>query len=499
MLYPLIVILIVEVFSFGIFAPRLGFYHDDWYFLELMSRSGGFTGMFKAMAHAGVFWSRPMDMVEFPFLYILGGFNPLVYQAALLTLESLQGLLFFVFLERMTARRELSLAAAVLALMCPNRSITHVWFANIPQSVAIVLALASLISHWDWMRTRDKVSLFVSQTAYMLSVLSYESCAFLPLMLFGGSAARAWAAGATPRHAFLKTVKDMLPFAAALGGVLVWQRVGVAVLLGAENPKTLGFSPAHFFKALGAGFECVTNRILHVCWNASGAVFGEFSPTLRFLLGVFTGLAAGMMPFEPPEAPRQAKIALGAALGGFFGAYLPYALSATYMPQINGIMSRTNGAGALVAGLVLATGLCAIKRYKPRRALFFVLVAAFTWTNWQSARQYAASWSIQQDILSKLRERAPSLPQGAQVFLTGAPDFVGYSVVFDAGWDFGPALRLMTGRADLFGDVLSGSMSFGKDGLTDSAEGGLKPMPYGSLYVYDYGRDALDLARPPGL
>src|SRR5207249_2911403 len=116
---------------------------------------------------------------------------------------------------------------------------------------------------------------------------------------------------------------------------------------------------------------------------------------------------------------------------GFLGAYAPYAASSDYTPQIYGVMSRTNGCGALIAGLLWACGLCALPRGTARRVVLGLVAGAFTWSNWFFASQWAESWTLQQDILKKAGVYAVRLPENATVLLGGAPSFVGQAIVFD--------------------------------------------------------------------
>ena len=497
MIPALLILLFVEGLSYGIFAGGLGFYHDDWFLLELASQGGGFWGAVRTFARTATFWTRPIEMLQLPAFYALGGLHPLVYQLLLLGLETLEGLLFFVLLKKLTKNAELALLAAALALMCPNRAVTHVWFANSGQTVALVLALAGLILALDWIETRRLGRLGGAMACYLASVLTYESAAFMPLMLAGGLLVRAVHSGRTVRAAALETARDLSPFAAALALALGWQRVGVKVLFGGSNPKAMGLSAAHVLKAFGAGFECVANRILDICSKSARPAFAEMSWTSILLWALFASAASFLLRPRKTAEGAVLKTALAAALGGFLGAYAPYAASAAYMPQIYGMMSRTNGSGALVAGLLFATGIYALKDSRAKAALLAAVVGAFTWTNWHIEGQWARAWSVQKEILAQAAPQSAGLPQGATVILK-APHFVGDAVVFDASWDFPPALRLAARRPDLNGLVLSRMMAFTEKGLVEKVGGGLENLtPYGNLYLFDYASERLSRIDGP--
>lgn len=486
MIYAFVALLLVELVSFGIFSSQIGFYHDDWSFLELASQGGDFWGIVKAFNDTQHFPTRPVEIIQFPLFLVLGKFNPLIYQILQLSLETAQGFLFYLLLNRMTGSRQLALAAAALALMCPNRSATHFWFSNSPQAVSLVLVLASLLAQLNWLESRKRLWLVLAQAAYLLSVLSYESTAFFPLMLAGGLFFRA-------RSSILR----LWPYAVSLVIVVLWQKIGVSFFLGISNPKSIGMSAEHFLKAFGAGFECVSNRIFHICWKSAPEALRQFGFKHAFLGSAFTVfLAAKLSKDAQPLSSHSFRTALGIAAAGFVGAYAPYALSSDYMPQIYGVMSRTNAGGAFVAGLFFATGIFALRRPLARRALFTLVIGAFTWTNWASAAQWAGAWSLQKDILAQAGPLAAKLPAQATVLLTGAPSFVGHAIAFDASWDFAPALRLTTKRQDLSGNVVSSRMSFEKDGIYDKADGRRKLYSYGNLYLFDYAKGTMTLLKP---
>src|SRR5262249_3405505 len=135
------------------------------------------------------------------------------------------------------------------------------------------------------------------------------------------------------------------------------------------------------------------------------------------------------------------------------------ALSSSYMPQIYGLMSRTNGAGALVGGLLVAVGVQRLPR-KARLGALALAAAAFAWADWVSAEEWARSWDKQQQILWKVAERAKTIEGPASILLAGTQAHVGRAVLFDAHYDFDAALRVTTGRKDLKGNIVTSRLRF---------------------------------------
>ena len=449
---PFLLLFLAELAGFGIWAHRLGFYHDDWVFLEKCVRGAGFWGAVGDFAEGG-YWSRPLEILHFPLLHALGGLKPFPYHAALLALDLAQASLFFVLLKRLLDAPRLALLAACFFVLHPSRFATHVWMASSPQALALALVMASMVLYLKWMDSRSLRWLFLSQALYLGGFLSYESGAFLPFMLFGGLAARYHRAGLGWKRSLRDAAAAMIPFGLTLAAGLAWQIFGASALQGA-NPKTLAPSLTRGLKVFGAGFECLTNRALHVCWKLAPTAWLEASWGLRLAWGACTVVIAGWLGGRPAAEGVGGAVrpALAAAAAGFFAAYLPYAVSADYSPQVFGLMSRTNAAGAFAGALALAAGLAAFAdRVRLQRSVLLVLVGAFTWANWGQARQWTRSWEIQKDIMTRLAPKADRLPPGSMIFLC-APRETGTAPVFDAHFSVSGALRLSSGRLDLSGE-----------------------------------------------
>lgn len=449
---PFLLLLFAELAGFGIWSHRLGFYHDDWVFLENCVRGGSFWGAVGDFAEGG-YWTRPLEILHFPLLYALGGLKPFPYHAVLLALDLAQAALFFTLLKRLLDAPRLALLAAILFILHPSRFATHVWMASSPQALALTLVLGSLVLFLKWMDSRSLRWLILSQALYLAGFLSYESGAFLPLFLFGGLAGRYLNAGLGWKRSLRDAAAALIPFGLSLAAGLAWQIFGAAALQGA-NPKSLSPSLVRGLKVFGAGFECLANRALHVCWKLAPGAWLEASWGLRLAWAACTAVIAGWLGRRPAAEgeDRAVRPAFAAAGAGFFAAYLPYAVSADYSPQVFGLMSRTNAAGALAGALALAAGLAAFAdKVRPQRTALLVLVGAFTWANWGQARHWARSWEIQTDLLARLAPKADRLPKGSMIFVC-APRETGTAPVFDAHFSVSGALRLSSGRLDLSGE-----------------------------------------------
>ena len=438
-LRALAVLAFVEIAAFGVFSSRIGFYHDDWVVLEQLS-SGGFADQVRALRWLA---PRPLDIPLNQAFFAIGGLNPLPYHLLRLLLDLAAGWLFYLLLERLTGRRALALCAAALAMLVPNRDVLHFWFGISNESAATVAMFGALLCYWDWLEKRRAPALWAGLFLYMASVLTYEALAFFPLVLF---AARAKNVSSAKRE-----FRRFWPFGAVLAVALLWQRKGAALYAGIENNKTMGFSAAHALKVFGAGFECVSNRVVHIGALSLRSLW-ENHPFYFLPCALLAAAMTWPLLRDRDEKRGEAKPWLIAA-ALFFAAYLPYAATADYTPQIFGVMSRTNAGGAWACGLLLALLLSLAKKPYMKSALLGLLVLAFTATDWHRALAWGSSWDAQREIFAKLK--AKDLPQGARVLLTGAPSDLDHAVVIEAEYAFDASLRLMTGRSDLHGNLLS--------------------------------------------
>jgi hypothetical protein len=303
-----------------------------------------------------------------------------------------------------------------------------------------------------------------------------------------------------------EAIKKMSPYVVSFAIVLWWQHVGAKILLGWHNPKDIEFTFSHLFKAFGAGFECVTNRVIHACVLAVRPALTQFGPALWsiWILAVGTvGVAAYHWDGFPGSKKVEGKKTAIFVLAAFIGAYAPYALSGSYMPAMFGIMSRTNGTGAWVGGLLIAWLFDVIRQRSDRggfgrwqAALVAVFFGFFTLANWHATWEYAQSWDIQTSVLRKVTPHLKKMDRTATVLLDGVPRHYGKAIVFDATYDFDYALKVYAGRTDVYGKLLSPGVVYGKKEVVIRDYGSVMRFPYQDLYRYDYTTDVFERLEP---
>lgn len=118
----------------------------------------------------------------------------------------------------------------------------------------------------------------------------------------------------------------------------------------------------------------------------------------------------------------------------FIAAYLPFAVSGGYIPTVLGTMSRTNGMGAWVGALLLASALVRIPEKLKLPAYTLVLSALIMVNRWD-----AGSWEYSYQIQLKAVEQAK---EGDKEPPSWVPAYTGSAVVFSEAWDWPYALKV---------------------------------------------------------
>ncbi|MEK7858247.1 MAG: hypothetical protein AAB320_03815 [Elusimicrobiota bacterium] len=508
LLQATLLLLIVEIVGFGVYARQLGFYHDDWPLLEQMSSAPGYWARVKMQTATAAVFRLPQILV-WPLVYAGAGSAPLPHHLVAMALDWLGAVALYLLLCRLLGRPRLALAAAAFAILHPSHPATHHWWVNAScQPPAQALALASLILFTFWLEARARAWLAAAAAAYLLSLLWYESSAFLPLMLAPAILEQARRDGLRWGAAAARTARALAPLAAPLAAALAIQSYVLPLLSGVPHPKGVTLSPAWTATVLRSGLESLTLETFKLCRITMRPAFAFFTDAQSILWALFTfAVAAALARKDSKDRPTTLGRATWVALATFLGAYAPYALSGAYEPQIVGIMSRTNGAGALAGALLLAALIEGLSesawaaRLIPRRplgaALTAMVIGAFTWTDWYIAHLWAEAWTVQNLIVAGIDTRKAALPPDAFVLLK-APEHLNGAPLFSAAWDFSSALRLKTGRKDLTGDILKAGMSSEKEGVVHRAGGQvLKVYPYKDLFMYSHEESRLYRLTPP--
>ncbi len=501
------VLLLFEVLAFRLHMTSMGFYLDDWWEISHTAQRAGYWEGVRGLAATEFYWDRPVNLLLFPLIHRISAvpdvLGPRAWapQILLTGLETAQAWLLLLLLDGLTRNRRLALAAAALALLFPNRGGTHFRAGGISTHVGLVTALASLVLQLRWLGSRRTMHLAAGQLLYALGLFTYDGHMLAPAFLAGALAARDRVEGKPWRRAASDASRCLAPFALVLGAALLWKWAGVQAFSDAANPKAsvISVSVSNVVKVFVAGLGCTTIWPLSLSAVRLADAWIEFGWLLAWLpvLAWWAAREIGVVE-EGQDRERRAGMAAlaGGAACGFIGTYAPFTLSPAYMPYVNGVMSRLNGTGAWAGGMILAGAYCLLQRrfagvsgpgrYIPRAALALTL-SAFFWTSWVESRAWGQAWSLQKEVLAGVI-RDPAVIRGpATIILTGVPKTIRGAPVFDSDMDFGTALRVVTGRQDLTGNVFSAGMQVQDGELVQTYFGRtVYRKPLSSLRVYDH-------------
>lgn len=253
------------------------------------------------------------------------------------------------------------------------------------------------------------------------------------------------------------------------------------------RPQWLGFTEVY-----AEAFSSLAPQQWDLIRRTAGVFRSTFSDPAQLLWAALVLACArrldGPDRLDGAERPVWTLAALLGA--GFVAAYLPFALSGAYPPQVVGVMSRTNGTGALFAGLFLAAALELGAgprrggRAWPRRARRWaagLFVGACVWTDWYITLTWIDAGKTQNAILAKAAAKVAAAPDARLVVLRNAPAQESGVEVFSEHWGWASALRIVTRRWQLNGLVE-------KPGIAPSSEG---------AFIYDFAKDELLKARRP--
>lgn len=489
---------VVTLVTFGTQARRLGFYLDDWVMLERLLGARDWWAGVQSLAETNYAF-RTLSLAIFPTLFALFGADPFGWQATLLVLDWALAFLLYLWLRGWLGAERPALAAAALAVMLPICPSAHHWITNLSQRVALPLCLASLILHRRWLEDRGPRRLAYALGAYATSLLLYESGTFLPGVQAVAYFVGLRQAGRAAREAARKTAFDVLvPFGAALAASATW-RLLYPLVFGHHFPVSLSLRPGPFLRDYYHAAESWGPELVNLSYRASTMWRQVFGDGDKILWALFTTGCAWTVSLPSEEKPRREFIVVGAAItaAGFVFAYLPFALSGAYPPQVVGIMSRVNAAGVLF----LATGLACILEAGvllgdrrgwnlagrfARTAALACLIGPFTWTNWYIARTWGEAYAMQQQIVSNVVRWLKAMPSIHTVVLQEAPSHYSGAEVFSAHWGFDAALRIRLGRKDVFGLVALPTMQTEARGLVDYASKPPRVTPYEGMLLYHY-------------
>ena len=495
------------------YAPRLGFYSDDWAFLGMYATAakqtvGGFYEASYSPQHA----MRPVQLWLCAVLYRMFGMEPAAYHWVNAAFVVLNPLLVYLLGRAIQAPRPIALAVALIYGLHPGYSTDRYWYVAFAITFSMTACLASLYADVRAVTARTAGALLwkaAAAFALVVSVLAYEVS--MPLLLVLAPILigwQVWRHRAAITRGRIRLVAALFVVNILLLGSVAVFKVKTTVRLGAEGGvrAQVGAIARHAIRTDLPRGEYGLNianavRVHFVEYGAqllpNAIVLGRTaSPAVRALAvlamaAIFGYLLLALRGADWPSMP--AWMALVAAGLVTFG--LGYAIFVTnYNVQFTttGIANRSAIAAALGAAMCLAglSGGVASLLMPRRRAIVFAATVAVTASSGflivnAVAEQWVQAFAAERDVLAGIRSRFATLPANATLLLDGVCPYVGSAIVFEANWDLTGALQVSYGTRGVSADVVTRRMTAGDAAITVTIYGQPTRYPYSdTLFAY---------------
>ena len=518
----------IVLLSSSLYVGRLGFYSDDWYFFDRMSRaeSGTILDLFRAL-HEPHHAMRPAQLMYFASQYSLFGMQPLAYHLLNTLVVAIIAVFFYLALRSMDVNRVLAVSIAVVFALLPHYSTNRFWVSASAHTLSMGLYCASLYALLRALRVRDRLRyllwLVASIVALVVSGLSYE----VPLPLFALNAGLAWYLG--PRLAETHLSLAASRTRAAIAGAVTIVSLGAVAAFKWWTTVRFGTVEAHstlqilqravdfnlpaeshglnIAQALRTGFGDYGVGLPGLVWRVlrDGPPLSTLVLTVVVAVAVTGYLLALGRPKEAviPGRATAVKQSIGLLVAGFGVFWLGYAIFLTNSNvqfTTTGLGNRANigaAAGVAVVLVGVAYGCSALWPSSAWRVRVFGLLVAMlcasgTLLNDVLARHWIRAYEQQRSILADIHRHFPVLPPQSTLVLDGVCPYVGPAIVFESTWDLRGALRLMYRDGSIEAIVATNRMLVGPRELTIEIYDDVYHYPFrAGLLIYDQRRRAV--------
>lgn len=462
------ILLLLAILSIGpsFYLPHLGFYTDDWSFLADMRQSAdqSIGGLYAALTSVSNVADRPLQAL----LYIIYDkiapgsaivphvVNQLMFLAAMVIL--------YAGLRRIAALRGNAYHLVLVYTCLPNYFTARLWYAN-HQSIlsllffAIALHLIVTLRHKrGWACLPWLAMLFVCTLGNMLA---YE---VLGVVLLATPFLVACAEG--PRVRALVTDRAMI-----LSTVAILASLVAASIFKMHVAKDL-FPPMsageHLSRALQLYREMVHTNLWtlgikapRLAWRIAGGPF--LDPRAIYAAAIALAL---MATGELLRAKRGEADASGDAkpwfllLSGtaiFVLGYVPFLMNFLYGDSPFGIDNRGNVAAALGISLMAvgAARWCWVFRGWIARAGIVAYCATGIFLQVIVGQAWGRSWTIEQQIYTRLLGAVPRLAPKQTLLLYGFCPYYGPAPIYTESWGLADRLRVDWGRRTVNADTIT--------------------------------------------
>ena len=515
LLLLLLSLILLQALCFGPIFGHVGFYLDDWAtlcILHFAPKEGGFFGLLHHyLFNDSRVLIRPLEVLHYGTLYWLFGEKPLPYHISNLAFEALNSLLFYCILIRLTGRRALSYAGALVLLLYPSHDAAHYWAIASSLILSLVFYLASLRSsikatdlYLEGSKSKSWLFQAFSFIFFILSLYNYEN--FAPFLAVSAlvSLALAYRQNGRIKGAILQGVITAAPLAVAMGSLLFYLKA-IVPKLGKGYAHAVTVDPANVIAVLSRGL-CLNappealQFFVGQAQTAAAALTSTEGLRLAALVAVATASIIYCLRLDQGDpsgagGPALLKTMDLLLLGLFtvFVSYTIFGLSYDYMPTYISMVNRINIAPSVGVALVIVALAQGLEKLAAARRHVYVMVMAlgtaactvlYTLTTWGLAKPWVVSWTTQKQVRDSVFSLKGKIDKDASVLLINCPRYVMWSPVFDGVWDFQNMVRITLEEPDFNASVVSERLSLTDKGLTDVSYGyKCGTYPFDKLYL----------------
>ena len=507
---------IAVVLSLGWYAPRLGFYSDDWAFLGRYATSphqtvSGFFDASYSEQHA----MRPMQVWLCAVLYRTFGMDPLGYHLFNGVLLVLNPILCYAIARELRVPRTIGFSVALLYALLPNYSTDRFWYVAFAITLSMTACLASIYADVKAAGAPVRAGLAwkaVGAAALLISSLSYEVAAPLFLLAPCLMVWRTWRAHHHPSRQRIVYLTVLIAINVVLLAGVTAFKLRTTVRLGAQEgiaAQVLAIS-RHALRTDLPNGEYGLNVFSAVRVHfgdyglmlpaTAGTLVRRAPVTVRWLTLLFAAAACAYLVWSVRQREWPSVREWGAVLGAGIVVFgLGYAIFLTnYNVQFTptGIANRSAIAATLGAAMctVGCIGLLitALPGMRLRALAFAALIATFASCGFLIINVIAACWvaayAEERNVLADIRQRFPTLPPHSTLILDGVCPYIGPAIVFESHWDLAGALQTVYRDETLAADVVTPRLAVGADGITTTIYQQQVRYPYDrGLFVYQTG------------
>jgi hypothetical protein len=498
---------LVVLTSVALYVTRLGFYTDDWVFLQLLRAAPdqSLAGLIRAL-YAGdiVIRQRPMQMLDLAILYRIFGSHPAGYHWVNAAVLVCVALLLYLSLRELGQPRVIALAVAVLYGLSPNYATDRFWIAAFQAPLSIAFYLLSLYAdlkalpangagRWSWR--------FLSMLCVIGSGMAYEVA--LPLFLLNPilvgyiarqRRARLNSSAPTAAGWLLFWTPSALAFALVIGyKLLVTVRLGVPGSYWTHLLDLVIGAPRVNFGTYGLGLPLV------LLW-----IFRHAPPWPSLALGGGLGLAiGGYLAWTARQtavswpSPKAWLTLVGVGVVVFGLGYAIFLVNADVWFTSASVGNRTAIAAALGVALTFAGGLGLVCSWLPSQRVrwpcFCGLAALLSVSGFLIINTLGDFWDDAYDqelaIVDDVRVHVPSLPAGSTLILDGVCLEHGGAYIFTGHRDLAAVLQTIYHDDSIWATAITHTPQLGPGGLTILTQTDYADYAYGDkLLVYQYSQ-----------